>query len=354
MSVNILKVHPDGTVTAEIHISMGRNGKDYRRRHTGEAEGMYAVEREIKATLGKKECQVVTFGRLCDEFETWSKPQKSFEKHKKYLISAVRNKFAHLSVSDFPALTLDQYKTKLQTENKSVATVNRYLALIHTMFTKAVEWGFCDEETCKRIHNVKLLKGEKKRVRFLTEQEAKRLVLRCPAHLKPIVMLALHTGMRKSEILSLTWGQVNFDTGFIHLPETKNLESRNVPINATASKVLKAIPQNTVSDRVFFYQGEAIQDVRKSFTTACTAAGLTDFHFHDLRHTFASWLVMKGIPILTVMKLLGHKSLKMTQRYAHLAPDHISQAVYVLDGVGKRGQLSKKQTSKKKKGITQN
>lgn len=140
MSVRIKKRHPDGTVTAEIHISMGRKGKDYRRRHKGQPEDMYEIERDVKLALGKKRFELVTFSRLCEEFRTWAEPQKSFEKHKKYLIDKVKTEFGHLPVSDFPPLVLDQYKVKMQKE-RSIATVNRYLSLIHTMFTKAVEWG---------------------------------------------------------------------------------------------------------------------------------------------------------------------------------------------------------------------
>lgn len=203
--------------------------------------------------------------------------------------------------------------------------------------------GFADEDVCKRVHKVKLLKGEKKRVRFLSESEADKLITRCPAHLKPVVTLALHTGMRKSEILRLTWGQVDRKTGYITLYDTKNNERREVPINKTVDDLLKKLPIN-INGRVFNYQGEALADVKRSFASACTSAGINDLHFHDLRHTFASWLVMKGVDLRTVMELLGHKSLKMVLRYAHLAPDHKSKAVHVLDKkpakarkVGKRG-----------------
>jgi len=339
--VRIIRRHPDSTVTAEIHISMGRKGRDYRRRHRGPAEEMYAIEKDVKAALGKKSRQIITFGRLCEEFRTWAEPQKSFERHKKYLIEAIKNEFGHLPVCEFPPLLLDQYKARKQSEGKSPATVNRYLSLVHVMFTKAAEWGFADEEISKRVHKIKLLKGEAKRTRFLLEPEADKLLAVCPAHLKPIVAIAIHTGMRKSEILSLTWGQVDTKNGYITLHETKNSEGRQVPINQTVRKTLKSIPRHIMNPHIFFYMGEELKDIKRSFATACDSAGIKDFTFHDLRHTFASWLVMRGVDLRTVMELLGHKSLKMVLRYAHLAPDHKSKAVQILDRkprkVGKGG-----------------
>lgn len=329
--MRIIKRHPDGSVTAEVHVSMGRKGKDYRKRHKGEAEEMFAIEKNIKAVLGKKEHQIISFRRLCEEFRKWAEPQKSFKRHKQYLINAVEQEFGHYPVMGFPTLVFDQYRTKLQKSGRAISTVNRYLSLVHVMFTKAVEWGFADEEICKRVHKIKLLKGEKKRIRFLTEKESDKLITACAPHLAPIVTIAIHTGMRKSEILRLTWKQVDFKSGYITLYETKNSEERQVPINQTVRKTLKKIPQHISNPHVFFYFGEEIQDIKKSFATACDNAKIKDFHFHDLRHTFASWLVMKGVDLRTVMELLGHKSLKMVLRYAHLAPDHKSKAVSVLD-----------------------
>ncbi|MBF0516708.1 MAG: site-specific integrase [Nitrospirae bacterium] len=124
--------------------------------------------------------------------------------------------------------------------------------------------------------------------------------------------------------------------GFIRLDRTKNGEHRDIPINDDLKAVLQSISRRLDVPYVFFDDttGKPFNDVKRSFQTACRRAGISDFHFHDLRHTFASHLVMAGVDITTVSKLLGHKSLTMTLRYSHLSPNHLQNAVNVLDITG--------------------
>ena len=174
----------------------------------------------------------------------------------------------------------------------------------------------------------------------------------CDDHLKPIVIMALNTGMRKGEILSLKWDNIDMNNGFILLDSgmTKNGERREIPINATLRVTIEGLFRGTVEkprriDVPFvFYRivsddstgkiistGKAFVRIQRSFTSACKRANNRDFRFHDLRHVFASQLVMAGIDITTVKELLGHKTLTMTLRYAHLAPAHKVKAVDILD-----------------------
>jgi len=126
--------------------------------------------------------------------------------------------------------------------------------------------------------------------------------------------------------------------GFIRLDVTKNGERRDIPINNDLKAVLQGITRRLDIPYVFFDSttGKPFQDVKRSFHTACRKAGITDLHFHDLRHTFASHLVMAGVDITTVSKLLGHKSLTMTLRYSHLAPNHLQNAVNMLNITGEQ------------------
>ena len=209
------------------------------------------------------------------------------------------------------------------------ASTNRELALLKQMYSKAVEWGKVKENPAKKI---KLVKGEIKRVRFLMAEESQTLLSNCPGYLKPIVQVALHTGMRKGELLGLTWPQVNFEQGIISMLDTKNRERRDVPMNETVKAVLRGLERK--GEVVFFNgQGERFGNVRKSFDTAVRKSGISDFRFHDLRHTFASNLVMAGVDIMTVKELMGHKTLEMTLRYSHLAPSHKTRAINILDRV---------------------
>ena len=147
-----------------------------------------------------------------------------------------------------------------------------------------------------------------------------------------MVITALHTGMRRGEILSLTWDHVNLTQGVIRLTQTKNGEAREIPINETVRSVLAGLRTRIDVPWVFHDEaGNKFKDTRKRFEAACKRVGLTDFHFHDLRHTFASWLVMAGVPLATVSELMGHKSISMTMRYAHLSPAHKAEAVCSLD-----------------------
>jgi integrase len=139
--------------------------------------------------------------------------------------------------------------------------------------------------------------------------------------------------MRKGEILKLKWDSVDLKHGFILLGLTKNGDRREIPINKTLRSTLKSIPRRLDVPFVFFNlkSDKPYKDVKRSFASAVKKSKIHDFKFHDLRHTFASHLVMAGVDITTVSRLLGHKSLTMTLRYAHLAPSHMVHAVNVLD-----------------------
>jgi integrase len=216
------------------------------------------------------------------------------------------------------------------------------------MFTKAGDWNMVSESVCKTVHRVKMFKVDNARIRFLSATEIMELLAACDHvsmfkngktevkkqdHLKPIIIFALNTGCRKSEILSLKWDQVDLIHGFINLTKTKNGESRQIPINDVLRVMLKGLIRRLDVPWVFYNPetGTRFTDCTHSFYTACKKAGIQDFHFHDLRHTFASHLVMGGVDLTTVSRLMGHKSLAMTLRYAHLAPDHLANAVNVLN-----------------------
>ncbi|MCL6622894.1 MAG: site-specific integrase, partial [Syntrophobacterales bacterium] len=143
--------------------------------------------------------------------------------------------------------------------------------------------------------------------------------------------LALHTGMRKGELLNLRWDQIR--DGFIYLTETKSGKARQIPVSDRAAQVLRElqIRNQWKSPYVFIGpNGKRLGDVKKSFNAACRRAGLEDFRFHDLRHTFASHLVMRGANLKAVQRLLGHSDSKMTDRYSHLSPNHLKESVNLL------------------------
>ncbi|HXW68163.1 MAG TPA: site-specific integrase, partial [Dissulfurispiraceae bacterium] len=174
-------------------------------------------------------------------------------------------------------------------------------------------------------------------LRYLSLEESRALVEACDPHLKPIVVTALNTGMRRGEIFRLKWEQVDLKHGFILLKsdETKNGERREIPINATLRTTLQGLTRRLDVPYVFFdpATGKPYGEVKRSFKSALRRAKIQDFHFHDLRHTFASHLVMAGVDLTTVKELLGHKNITTTLRYAHLAPEHKVKAMVIYDQV---------------------
>jgi integrase len=203
------------------------------------------------------------------------------------------------------------------------------------MFTKAVEWEMVEDEVLKRVRKCKLLLENNRRLRYLSKEECQSLINACSLHLKPIVITALNTGMRKSEILFLEWEKhIDLKHGFILLDITKSGERREIPINQTLKNTLNGLIRRLDIPYVFYNpitEKPYRKDLKKSFNTALRKGGIKDFRFHDLRHTFASHLIMAGIDLTTVSRLLGHKDIKMTLRYSHLAPSHMVKAVDVLD-----------------------
>ncbi len=272
------------------------------------------------------------FAELAHDYSKWAERQRVY-KTKKIWIRQLVEVFGNLNVKDLDTKTIEQWQSKRLKYNKP-ATVNRVLACLKHMVNKGVQWEMASEETLKKVRNVKLLEENNERLRFLTVEECQNLIGCCSNHLSPIVTVALHTGMRRGEILGLKWEQVDLNHGFILLDTTKNGERREIPIDGTLEKMFENMPHGVESDYVFTDKdGNPYKSIKRSFGTACKRAGIHDFRFHDLRHTYASQMVMNGIDITTVKDLLGHKSLKMTLRYAHLAPGHKIKAVNMLDKV---------------------
>ena len=286
------------------------------------------------------------FSELVTEYSKWIERQRSFVQ-KECNVKQLKEIFGNIPLRRFNTMMLEQYQTeRLQKGSKRAAidgpvkgnkpaTVNRHIALIKHMFTKAVDWNMVEEDVLKRVRKVKLLEENNKRLRYLSKEEGQALVQECVSHLKPLVITALNTGMRKSEILFLKWENVDLRHGFILLSVTKNGERREIPINATLRDTLTGIQRRLDVPWVFHdpLTGKPYGDIKNSFNGARRRAGIKDFHFHDLRHTFASHLVMAGVDLTTVSRLLGHKDLTMTLRYSHLSPLHMSKAVDILDNV---------------------
>jgi len=273
-----------------------------------------------------------TFEQLTEKYLPFCLSLKGYAK-KKSVVKLLNDKFKLYPLRNLTLPVLEVYQSELQAKY-APATVNKRMKILRHMLSKASDWNMVEDEVRRRAYKVKLQPENNGRLRFLQKSECVRLIDNCADHLRPIVTMALHTGMRRGEILSLRWDNVDLHHRFIFLGSsvTKTGQRREIPISDLLAAVLTSLPRQDDIPWVFFdkHTKKHIGDVKRSFATACKNAGIKDFHFHDLRHTFASHLVMAGVDITTVSRLLGHTTLKMTLRYAHLAPGHLSAAIEAL------------------------
>lgn len=230
------------------------------------------------------------------------------------------------------------YKPKTATQ----ATKDRYLAFLRSLFRAAVnDWKWIGKSPTIKVRQKKEI-----RVRWLTKEEATTLIQCMPDVMKPVVMFALATGLRRSNILNLEWTQIDLQrkVAWIHPEDTKGGKAIGVALNETACRVLR-MQIGKHQQYVFVHteawhraDGSPTAKVRKmrvddntAWSTGLRRAGITNFRFHDLRHTWASWLVQAGVPLTALQEMGGWESIEMVQRYAHLAPNHLVEHARRID-----------------------
>jgi len=213
----------------------------------------------------------------------------------------------------------------------SGATANRYLALIRAILRKACnEWEWID-----RVPKVNMFKEAEGRIRSLSRVEFEALIIELPAHLADMAVFAVFTGLRAANVTGLDWKCVDLERRHAWIPgsQHKNGKPHSVPLNETAMAVLlRQVGKHPT--RVFTYQGQPVKQLNtKAWTAALERAGIADFKWHDLRHTFATWHRQAGTPTHELQKLGGWKTGAMVERYAHLAPEALQGAADRLDSV---------------------
>ena len=281
-----------------------------------------------------KEPPKIRFRDFAKEYDNWCKANNKGYERKKQIIKHLVEVFGDKYLNEITTWEIEKYKLDRKKSGLKPASVNRPVACLKHMFTKAIEWGFLKENPAKPV---KLFKENNKRLRFLSEDEINRLLSVCDGYLRDIVIVALNTGMRKGEIFNLKWQDIDFELKLIHVADSKNYESRDIPMNDILYETLKALKEKADPHQEYVFinpkTNKPYDDVKRSFKTALKKANIEDFTFHDLRHTFASHLVMNGVDLMTVKELLGHKDIKMTMRYSHLSPDHKRIAVKRMENI---------------------
>jgi len=307
-------------------------------------ENKARIRRGLLATPSR--IRGVRYGALIDDALKLNEASSRDHRNFKQRLEVTREKFGHrIAESITPAEISDWFAAMVDERSWTPATINRYRAAMSKAFKVGIQNRKINNNPARLVPQRKEPAGK---IRFLTDDEEKRLraALKDRPLCVPQLDVALHTGMRKSEQFSVTWNQVDFAQKYIHLDTTKNGSDRYVSLNSEALRVLKDLKEThgrlgiPVDSTLFVsWQKKAMSDPREWFNAACEEAKIQGVTWHTLRHTFASRLVMAGVDLKTVQELMGHKTIAMTARYAHLSPEHKLSALERLVATRKRGRM---------------
>lgn len=316
--------------TTEAAILEGRHFKtaESKRRTFADMADRY-IEKVVPHRYGKANVRRTVKGHL----EWWKKELGPYT-----LVDITPAKIGELRDNLLSTPALDWKRNPILDDDeqpkrlRSPATVVRYLASLSAMYTVAVnEWGWVEKNPVEMVKRPTEPNG---RIRFLSDDERKALLDACrqidTRILLPIVVLALSTGARQGELLSLTWDQVDLDRQIIRLNETKNKERRGLPLVSFAHKLMSQLYCARREDTPLVFprpDGKKPAQIENLWKKAVSKAKLEDFRFHDLRHSAASSLAMNGATLAEIAEVLGHKTLQMVKRYAHLSDQHTADVV---------------------------
>lgn len=252
----------------------------------------------------------------------------------------------HLHLDEIDRRALAEFVATRKRTGVTDATIRRDLALIGSIFTAAIRWGWVDTSPVTQL-NKRSLKESSPRTRFLTREEFVRLSNAASDDLKPILALAVETGLRKEELLGLTLTSIDLRRRELRLTVTKTGRPRQVPLSSGALETIKGLLERSRPRSPYLFcksDGSRIGDPKKAFAGACRRAGIEDFRFHDLRHTYASWWVQDGGDLYRLSRILGHTTLQTTSRYAHLRTDDLHEELERVARKRSRKRSQERQT----------
>ncbi len=267
-----------------------------------------------------------TLNAFALDYLKWAQTNKKSWELDQHLLKPLLRAFGDKRLSSITAWQIEKYKTA-RTAAVSPRTVNMELALLRHMFGLALSW--------KRVQwspmlEVKRLREVEKPIRALSKAEEKRLLDASPPHLRDLIILALNTGLRLGELRTLAKEAVNLDVGALTVSQSKTGKVRHVPLNDQARDVIeRSIAAGAPT--ILHYNKAPIVNIHRTWYRAIKKANLPGLRIHDLRHTFATRLVLMGVDLPTVASLLGHSSIQMTMRYSHPGPDDRRRAVAKLN-----------------------
>lgn len=345
----LLRVYPSERKVFQIYY---RNNQNKQKRYTIAQYGSIDLNkaREIAAkrlgeiadgidvqSIKKVVDTTLTFKEFLDEF--YIKWVEKNHKHAQVTVNRLNNALRglhNIQLSELDKTVVNKFLYIYQDEHEvSEATLNRLLANIKGAMTKAYEFGYVNSNI---LTGAKSFKENDHKIRYLSESEKIRLfkvLENAEKYIRDIVYVAYYTGMRRGEIFSLQWNDIDFDAGHINIDKDKSKsgKGRNIPMHSKVIDVFKNIEYKNKSEIVFkspVTSGQ-LNNITKSWHTLMKNAEIESFRFHDLRHNFASTLVMKGVELASVRELLGHSDFKMTLRYAHLSPSYKKKDIDLMD-----------------------
>jgi integrase len=319
------------------------------------AERIRSIRHGDEIALRKRE---ITFGDAWDKYNEWldagkKHPANDRIRYNKHL----KSRLAHKHLSQITPIDLEKIKTELTQDGLAPATIKHVLVVVRQVINKAILWDLWKGEN--PVKRVGLPRLNNRRERFLSPEEATSLLHELQEinqQLYEITLISLYTGMRAGEIFSLKWGNLDFVNGIINISDSKSGDPRNSYMTAKVREAFKSMPSGQPEEFVFKDRnGTAFKEIGSSFKTAVKRLGLNEgitdrrqkVCFHTLRHTFASWLALRGNSLLTIKELLGHKTLAMTIRYSHLIPDHKKMAIKGIEETMNQPEQPEKRTRKK-------
>ena len=291
----------------------------------------------------KKENRVI-FNELLDGYVKKVKDEKYFNTSVQYFIPVIREHFGKKLLSEIDYKALEDFRDKRKRTStqygtpRSDRTVNLEMAVLRHIFRKGLKWRMLEKNPFENVDDL-FYKNRNKRERALREDEVKRLIEACLPYLKPIVVTAVHTGLRKGDVLNLKWQDIDLERGIIRLTEQKTGETRNIVLNNDMRTLLHSLPVK--GDYVFpGKDGKPFKDVKRSFQIALKDAEIEQNNdrrikivFHTLRHTCVSLLTERGADTTMVKNYVAHASEEMTERYTHLTEEYARKTADFLNGL---------------------
>jgi site-specific recombinase XerD len=295
---------------------------------------------DIEVKLERKELGFAAKDRkladFIEEYLRYAKGNKALQTYQRDVLT-LRHFTDFIQADRLSAVTaskLEAYKTHRREQGAEPSTLNRELNTIKAMFNKAVAWNALAQNPAKSVQK---FKEARRKVRFLSKEEIIPLVKAADDRMRAIIEVLLHTGLRRDELVHLTWADINLKNRVLSVQakdgwNPKDYEARHIPMTTRLAEALEKLPKNGDSFIFTNREGQPLDPdvLTHDFLKLARNCGIKNASLHTLRHTFASHLIMSGADLYTVQKLLGHSSIKTTEIYAHLAPDYLKSAIAKL------------------------